>query len=253
VPLETDDIEEARAAYAALEETLAEVRQRVASLETERIELLERLQQLERSRTELPLAGLIGDLGLAATLGEAAMPGRVIGKLSATVRAFVQPDGEGVGVRLPVPELTGSTPTSTLSFVLAKVPDAGDGTAAPRSVYVVLEDKAAVYHRDAFREVDAAHDVIAEVARALSRAGGWTFEELADTASRIARREAQVARAVAGRSRQPKALEFRAATAALADRATSTARAGRRPVAGDVAALSARLDATTQAAAAFTR
>jgi hypothetical protein len=219
--------ERGAAAAEQVERDLAVLRQRVLDLEGELGDARERLEKVTQARADGALASVVGGVALAAELGEAAMPGRTIASLGVTLRGFVLP-GDGVGLRLTQPGLAAAG-TSTIAFDLARVP--GDDAPAPRALYSVLEDKAAVY--EGVRE---ARELVAEIAQLLAAAGGWTLPLLAQASASIGRREAELA---------GDAEDLSSRAAELVRFAESIA-----GVAGDVAGLSTRLDATTRAAAA---
>src|SRR6516165_3993497 len=111
MPLWTDDIEQARQAYSSVEARLAiaerrvaqaqatiaglldrepsfttdigRLRQRILQLEAANLQLKQQLDQLRQLQTDASLQNFIGALGMAAAIGEAAMPGRAVTSLSA--------------------------------------------------------------------------------------------------------------------------------------------------------------------------
>ncbi len=226
--------ERGAAAAAEAERELVVLRQRVLDLESDLAAARDRVETLTASRADTPVAGLIGGLGIAAELGEATMPGRTLATLGATVQAFILPAGGELGLRLP--DVTSGT-ASSLTFDLARVP--GAAAPAPPVLYSVLEEKAALYESAAWERIAPAGELLAEVAQLLAGAGGWTLPLLAEAAGSIGRREAELARAAGSEELGTRASELMRFAGAVAG------------VAGDVPGLSARLDATTRAAAAL--
>jgi hypothetical protein len=230
-------------------EEVARLRGHILQLEAQNVELRDKLERLERVRAELPLAGLVDSVGLAAALGEATMPDRVVSSIAVSAQAYLVPTDGGIGVRFPTPELA-ERPAglSTASFELGKVPGI-DGT-APRSLYVVLEEKQHLYGREPWSSYEAAQSVVVELARVLANTGAWSIPFLAEAAATVGGLERKLAAAlVAGRPREAVAT-YREAAVALVELAGELA-AKSRPVGGDVLRLSAAFDATTRAGAAL--
>jgi hypothetical protein len=269
VPLYTDDIRRARAAYDLLEARLAGAERRVAELqatvdelvarqppatkdtellrrrilqlEGEKLELREQREELARVKAEVSVADLVRGFGRAASVGEASMPDRAIRSLTATVQGHVTPDADDIGIRFQPPELGARTGgLASASFELAKVPPSPDAPAFP-NLAGVLQEKQALYADPRWpRQADASR-VVSAVTRAL--AGSATTPEIVSAASSVAEGERRMASGLRGEEASP----YRSATRVLSALVDAVA-AKPEASAGDVLALAAALEATTDAA-----
>lgn len=219
------------------------LRRRVIDLEAENIELREQLEQVARSHAELPFAGFVDSVGLGVALGEATMPAHAISSVSIRAQAFLVPSGDGVGVRFQPPELADrAVGLSTASFELAKVP--GEGPAVP-GLSAVLDEKRRLYSSAPFASRKDGKKLALELNRTLGASDSWTVDFLARQAAAIAKLE----RRLAGTARSGLAAEARGAAAQVVSLADGLRK--KRPVAGDVYALTAGLRASTAAMAAL--
>jgi hypothetical protein len=277
MPLITEDIAEAREAYARLEERLASaerrasaaaaglgdllathqtlldatgvLQQRILDLEGANIELQRQLDQVTRLRADVGLAGFVASVGLAAALGEASMPDRAVSNLSASIRTFLTPGGGAPGLRFPQPEFgdVGAGLTTT-SFQLAKTPILTDAP-APRPLYIVVQDKQLIYSAPRFAGIPTAGQLVASTIRLLTDTGAWSFGFLVQEAGTIGSLEAILAGALPD---QPAgARETLAQAAAALSALTERLMTVTNPGAGDLLALSPAMDATSRAARAF--
>jgi hypothetical protein len=215
-------------------QTLELLRQRVVDLEAENFELQERLTRLEHLRADISLAGFVQSLALDVALGEATMPDRVVTPVAVSASTYLLPSDGGLGLRFQTPELSDRPAgLSSTSLELAKVPSV-DGRAPP-SLYAVLQEKQRVYGVSSAGRIEGR--IVAEVGKVLAATGTWTLSFLAESAVRIGELELKLAGSARdeGRSEAAKAL-LQLARSALAKP---------RPVAGDLYALAAALDATT--------
>jgi hypothetical protein len=277
MPLITDDIAQAREAYARLEghlssaerrasaataalgdllaahqtvlDSIGVLQQRILDLERANIELQQQLDQVTRLRADVGLAGFVTSVGLAATLGEASMPDRAVSSLTASIRTFLTPDGGAVGLRFPQPEFGDiAAGLTTTSFQLTKMPALAD-TPAPRSLYTVLQDKQLIYSASRFEGISIAGQLVAAASRLLTDVGAWSFSFLVQEARTIGSLETRLADALPnqpGGARETLA-QAAAALSALTDRLTNLS----SPSAGDLLALSTAMDTTSRAARAF--
>jgi hypothetical protein len=268
VPLYTDDINRARVAYTALEGRLADaerrtatlqaqvdelvsrepeatadvalLRRRIVQLESEKLELIEQRDELAAVKAEMKVADLVREVGRAAAAGEATMPDRTIRSLAVTVRGHLAPAEEGIGLRFQPPELGSRTAgLASTSLELAKVPPPPDeGT--PPNLAAVLLAKQALYADPRWSGAEPARLVTA-ISRTL--AGAASVAELVSAAAEIAELEGGLAAGLSG----VEAESYRAAVHVLVALVDAIA-AKPEPSAGDVLALAAGLEATTQAA-----
>ena len=274
MPLRTDDLLQARAAYEALEaraqsaerraaqlqalvaqlrklpppevDVLALLRQRILDLEAENLGLRKQLDELARLKTDLNLEDFVAAMGLAAAVGEASMPDRSITSLAAKVQTYLAPAERGVGLRFQQPELGAlAVGLSTTAFEVAKIPPA-PGVPAPRSLYAVLQDKQRVLAEPFFAAFAPATQALVKIAEMFANAGAWRFEYLAQAAAGLAASERALATLLGQRVGGDAAAAYASAVEALAALAGSlTGKAN--PVAGDVLAMASGLDQTTSA------
>ena len=221
-------------------------------------------QQATQVSPDLSLQDFIAALGLSIALAEATMPDRTIGPVSASVQSFLTfnlgPDGKTriPGLRLYQPELGAPTALATMSFDLTKIPVAATAP-APRSLYSVLLDKQSLYSGAFWVGLQSGNPptspatlAVAEIAKAFANLGDWSFPYLLKEATTIAGFETALSGAVAGASPQP-GLAGVAAFGTAVSKLTSliTALNARTTfVAGDLYALTAALDTTTNVAQA---
>jgi hypothetical protein len=277
MPLTTENIAQARIAYAALEGRLASaerrasaaaaelghllaahrtltdttnvLRQRILDLERDNIELQQRLDQVTHLRADVSLAGFVTSVGLAAALGDASMPNRAVSRLSASIRTYLTPEGGGVGLRFPQPELGDiAAGLTTTLFQLAKVPT-GAATPTPRPLYTVAQDKQILYGAPRFADLTTAGQLVAAATRLLTDTGAWSFDFLVQEARTIASLETLLADSLPERPAGAREALARAAAAlsALTERLMTLS----RPSAGDLLSLSTAMDATSRAARTF--
>jgi len=279
MPLITNDIEQARTAYRALEaralsaerhvkvlqDRLAELtakpapphiipvlRDHILRLEAENIRLRNQADEAARLKTDVSLQNLIQAFSLAAAVGEASMPDRAIASLSATVSAHIVPDSAGAGIRFQPPELGGiANGLSETCFVLAKAPPQV-GAATPRNLYVVLEDKQRIYADPLWARFEQARHVVGAIVKILADTGTWSFRYLLQEAASLAELEKSLASAVNNAMPGELSSAYGVAVGALT-KLTDALGKKPNPVAGDLLALSAALDATTRAAGNFLR
>jgi hypothetical protein len=286
VPLITDDIMEARAAYTALELRTAAAELNVAVLR-ERIHTLAAAQQAIADQNgvlkdiaisqvsanaqllasqasqvspDSPLDGFIAALGLAVALGEASMSDRTIGSVQASVQSYLTlttaPEGVAkiIGLRTYQPEFGVPTTLATASFELSKVSPA-PGTQVPRNLYAILLEKQAVF-TDPFwvqfaagtPPVQPASQIVAEIATIFAEVGAWSMPFLVREAEQIASFEGRLAGLVGPAPSQLVAI-FTTTVRALAAQVKALDPATRTQfVAGDLHALASALDATTRIA-----
>lgn len=290
MPLITTDIFQARSAVATLElraqsaelaadalratvSTLTSAQQKIvdrAAIEHEftlgqiAVNSQQNAQQATQVSPDLSLQDFIAALGLSIALAEATMPDRTIGPVSASVQSFLTfnlgPDGKTriPGLRLYQPELGAPTALATTSFDLTKIPVAATAP-APRSLYSVLLDKQSLYSaafwvglKSGTPPASPATLAVAEIAKVFANIGDWSFPYLLAEATTIAGFETALPAALSGASPQP-GLSAVAAFGASVAKLTSliTALNARTTfVAGDLYALTAALDTTTNLAQA---
>jgi hypothetical protein len=278
MPLLTDDIKEARKAYAALEsraikaeqraeklqalltnlsarpaaeaDTTVLLRQRILSLEGENISLQNQFEDLTRLKIDLLLQHFVESIGLAAAIGEASMPDRTIAAIATKIQAYVTPSNTGIGLRFHQPELGAvHAALSQTSFEIVKVPPS-PGEPAPRNLYAVLLEKQRVYTLPFWSRFDQAGAVITEIAKTLSDSGAWNFPYLAQAAIRIAVLERGFAPSVAKVAPPETAATYEQAVSAL-EALAKQLNTKPNPVAGDLFALTSALDSTTSSLKTF--
>jgi len=283
MPLFTDDIEQARTAYTALEgrtksvEQLAQtlqsalddlksrqprdgevvqgLRQRVLNLEADKEQLQVQVQHAVQAKADLPAQNFIAALGLAAAIGEATMPDRIISSISATVQSHIAMSDAIVGLHFFQPGVDG-TPSSlsSTSFEIAKVPP-GPGAAPPRNLYLVLEDKQSVYTNPFWTRFTTtsqppsqpAADIVAAIATVFANTAGWNFAYLLQSATAIGTLEKTLSSLVTAGLPGDRAAAYAAAVDSLL--ALTKALATKDlPVAADLLLLTASFDNTTSVA-----
>jgi hypothetical protein len=283
----TNNIYEARSAYASLEKLTQASQQNVVTLQATvdnltaiHAQLVDSVrlqgeftasqistngqltaQQATAVSPDVSLDNFIASLGLSIALAEATMPDRTINGVEATVQSYLTfstgPDGvtKVPGLRLYQPELGEPTALATTSFELAKTVSAN--TPAPRSLYTVLLAKQASFS-DPFwvkfssgsPPVQPAASIVAEVGKVFSMIGNWSFSYLLTEAAVIAGLETTLAGLLTGAAPQDAVTAYTASVQSL----TGLIKAlGARSlhVAGDLFALAAALDTTTTRAAAL--
>lgn len=273
MPLFTDDIDRARAAYRALERRFVDaerrtaalqahvdelvtrepqatsdvalLRRRIAQVEGEKLELIKQRDELAAVKAEMKVADLVRGLGRAAAIGEATMPDRAIRSLAATVQGYLAPDEDGVGLRFNPPELGHRVGgLASASFELAKVPPAPE-EATPPNFAAVLLAKQALYADERWPGADSS-ELVTEITRTLGAAA--SVDEVVSAAGAIAELEARQGAGLAGAEAEPYRAAVRA-LAALVDAIATKPEAS----AGDVLALAAALEATTAVARGLLR
>ena len=287
MPLITNNIYEARSAYAGLEMLAQASQQNVVTLQAAvndltaiHAQLVDSVrlqgeftasqistngqltaQQATAVSPDISLDNFIAALGLSIALAEATMPDRAINGVEATVQSYLTfstgPDGvtKVPGLRLYQPELGEPTALATTSFELAKTVSAG--TPTPRSLYTVLQAKQSAF-ADAFWSkfssgnppTQPALAVVAEVGKVFSMIGNWSFPYLLTEAATIAGLETTLAGLLTGVTPQDGVVAYTASVKSLTDLIQAI---GARSVhvAGDLFALSAALDSTTNLASAL--
>ena len=287
MPLITNDIFEARSAYAGLELLADAAQQNVVTLKAT-VDNLSSLQsrlvdsvRLQSEYTaaqisangqltaqqatavspDVSLDNFIAALGLSIALAEATMPDRAINSVQASVQSYLTfdtgPDGvtKVPGLRLYQPELGEPTALATTSFELAKT--VSSNTPTPRSLYTVLQAKQAAF-ADPFwakfssgnPSVQPASSLVAEVGKIFAMIGNWSFTYLLQEASTLSSLETTLAGLLTGVTPESAVAAFTASVKALAALIQSL---GSRSVhvAGDLFAVAAALDATTTLAMAL--
>jgi hypothetical protein len=282
MPLVTDNIEEARTAYQTLEaraqtaeqlaqtlqstldqvkarplrlEEVKDIRQVVLNREADNAQLRTQLQQAIVTKADLPLENFIASLGLAAAVGEATMPDRTISSLSATLQTHISMADSSVGLHFFQPGIDSpSDSLSSTSFEIAKVPPQA-GVPAPRNLYIVLQEKQAVYSNPFWTRFKTstqppsqpANDVVVIVATALANTSAWNFPYLLQSATAIGNSEKTLAALVIAAQPSDAATAYTAAVSSLL--ALTTALANKpAAVAGDLLALTGSLDNVTRVA-----
>jgi hypothetical protein len=283
VPLVTDNIEEARTAYSALEararsaEDLAQtlraeldkvrarpqlgihdvhdIRQVLLNREADNEKLRIQLQQAIVTKADLALENFIASIGMAAAVGEATMQDRVISSLSATLQTYVTPTDTSVGLRFFQPGVDGHRDSlSSTTFEIARVPPPA-GVPAPRNLYTVLLEKQNLYSNAFWARFTTntsppgqpANDIVVAVAVILANAGTWSFPYLLQSAAALGNSEKTLAALVSAVSPGNAATAYSAAVSLLL--ALTTALTNKRvAVAGDLLALTASLDNVTSVA-----
>lgn len=284
MPLITDDIIQARSAYNALELRTQAAEQSAATLKASLDFVTSTQAQIAKSLTlqgqytasqagingqlqtqqvntiapDVPLGDFIRALGLAVAMGEATMPDRTISSVSVTLQSYVTaPDpavpGSLIGLRLYHPELGAATALATTSFDLNKV-TLTPGTPAPRSMYVVLQDKQNTFAKTFWTKfatgnppMQPAQQIVSEIGKVFASVGTWTFPYLLAEATTFAGLETTLATLLSG---SVSAAQLAAYTDAVQSLSSLTQSLGPRSdyAAGDLFALSAALDATSKTA-----
>jgi len=287
MPLITSNIFEARSAYASLELLAQASQQNVVTLQAAVDNLTATHAQLaESARLEgrftaaqissngqltaqqatavspdVSLDNFIAALGLSIALAEATMPDRAINSVAATVQSYLTftTGADGVtkvpGLRLYQPELGEPTALATTSFQLAKTISAD--APAPRNLYTVLQAKQATFADPFWTKFSTGTpptqpgiSVVTEVGKVFSMIGNWSFPYLLQEASTIAGLEMTLTGLLTGVTPQTSVTAYTASVQTLAN--LIQAIGGRSVhVAGDLFALAAALDATTNLAAAL--
>ncbi len=282
MPLYTDNIDEARAAYQALElrtqtaeKRLAIVqsalnhsvlqqsisdaearrlRQEVVNSEAAKVTLQLQVQKLEQQniQTDVTLEAFIASLGLALAVGEASLPDRAISSASASLQSYfaLKAGSSTVGLRFPQPESAASEGLSNASFDLAKIPPPL-GSAKTPNLYAVLEEKQRVYSNPSWSRIAAAPaaaasattGLVGEITRMLASTEAWRFSFLVAEAAAIASGEQNLAASLTAVYPEPAA----AYQAAIHDLSALCAQLGAKamPTAADLYSLASSLDATT--------
>ena len=278
MPLFTNDISEARRAYAALEARTASVelhasridaalratqardvaadvgllRQRIADLEGDNIKLRNQLDDLRRARSDASLQQFIEAIALSAALGEATMPDRLVVSLSASIKAHLMLENSNVALRFQPPELGASgAALGTTSFEIAKVPPP-PGAAAPANFYLLLMATQNAFGHvlvsDNFPELQALQkQMVVETTRALMEVGQWNFAYLVDLAEKLASIETEY-----GKETGDQGTALHDAAAILVKLAQSLSIKS-NPVAADLYALTAAFAEATRTATALLR
>lgn len=287
MPLITSNIFEARSAYASLELLAQASQQNVVALQAAVDNLTATHAQLaESARLEgqftasqissngqltaqqvtavspdVSLDNFIAALGLSIALAEATMPDRAINSVAATVQSYLTftTGADGVtnvpGLRLYQPELGEPTALATTSFELAKTVSAD--APAPRSLYTVLQAKQTTFANPFWTKFSTGTppaqpgvSVVAETGKVFSMIGNWSFPYLLQEASTIAVLETTLAGLLTGVTPLTGVIAYTASVQALTN--LIQAIGGRSVhVAGDLFALAAALDATTNLATAL--
>lgn len=291
MPLVTNNIDEARFAYDAVERRALSAEQRADALQAtvDRLAALQpisavqasqlaqravdqeaasvqlRTQQAAAVSPDVLLDRFIASLGLAGALGEATMLDRAVGSIAATVQGYLVgvpgPDGASTvaALRFYQPEFGDAGGAGSVSFEIAKTPPP-HGVTAPRTLYAVLQHKQSVF-TDPFwsrfataaqPSVEPAQQVVIEIARVFANTGAWDFPFLVQEAAAIAALETSLATLVGGTAPPERVASYAAAVAALSSLVRALdPQVKAIPVAGDVLALAAALDATTRFAEAL--
>jgi hypothetical protein len=280
MPLITDDIFEARAAYASLEVRTLTAEQNVSLLQNTIGNLAAGQQSTAQSAAtlrqfsagqiqsnsqllsqasqtispDISLESFIASLGLSAAMGEASMPDRAIPSLNVTIQGYVTFDPT-LGplaqpmLRLYQPEFGSGSVLATISFELAKVTPQPNAP-VPRSMYTVLQDKQAVLGNVYWTKFatgtppsQPAAEIVIAVTKTLGSIDSWTFPFLITQAVAIAALETTLAGLAGAGAFTSAVASLSGLTLNLSERAAAA-----YYVAGDLFALSASLDATTQIA-----
>ena len=283
MPLVTNNISEARAAFASMEFRAQAAEQSVVTLKASLDGLSAAQQQLTKSvgtqlqyttsqaqingqlaaqqasqiTPDVSLDDFIAALGLAVALGEATMPDRAISSVSVTVQSYLTAttlaDGtQEIGFRLYQPELGTPSALATTSFDLTKLAPQ-PGTPTPRSMYSVLQDKQAAFDNQfwsAFASgtppVEPAPQIVVEISKVFANIGAWSFPCLLQEATTIAGLETTLAGLLGSAVPASKGTAYTAVVGALNTLTQALNPANRANyVAGDLFALTAALDATT--------
>jgi hypothetical protein len=283
LPLLTDNIEEARAAYSALEgrtlsaERLIEslqtalreaksgepisfqqtldIRQTALDREADNVRLREQLQRAIVVKADLPLQAFIASIGLASALGEATLPDRTITSLAATLQTHLIIAQSAVGLHFfqtGIDQEPGSLSTTT--FQLAKITPQ-PGVPAPRNLYSAVREKQGVYANAFWRKFatatqppsQPAADIESAAAMLLANAANWNFPYLLQSALEIGNLEKTLSSLVAAALPGIASTEFEEAANSFVG-VLGNMQGNIQPVAGDLFALTGSLDAVTAAA-----
>ena len=277
MPLVTNNIGEARTAYAALEtraqnaerlaqslqsaidnrvvprpilQNVLDIHQIALNREIDNLQLRTQLQTAIIAKADLRLQTFIAAIGLAAAIGEGSMPDRVIPTLSATIQSYLTLSGLDVGLSFFQPGVgADSGSLSMTTFEISKVPPQ-PGTPSPRNLYVVLQDKQQLYTNSFWAQfstaTSAATQIVAAVTGVLDNTGSWNFAYLLQAAIGIGNLEKTLSGLVTSSSPGSAATAFSSAVASF--QALTTALSNKQqPVAGDVLALAASLANVTNA------
>ena len=283
MPLLTQNISEASAAYSALELRVQSAEQATSTLQAtvdnlrstqtvvvDRARLLTQYtvgqvqanaqltaQQAGQVSPDVSLDALIASLGLAVALAEASMPDRAVNSVNVTLQTYLTFDANSkvTGVRLYQPELGQPTALATTSFEIAKVAPP-PGTPAPRNLYAVLQDQQSLFTNPFWTRFatgtppsQPAAQIVAEIAKVLANISGWTLPFLVQEAAAIAGFETTLSTLLAGTAPPERVSAFAAVVAALSTLTKALDPATRSNfVAGDLHALETALDATTRIA-----
>jgi len=283
----TNDITQARSAYAGLELLNNATQERVVTLQAtvdsltslqsklfETAHLQNQLtlsqistnaqlttQQVSTILPDVTLDNFIAALGLSVALAEATMPDRAIGSVSASVQSYLTltpgPNGAMVpGLRLYQPELGEPSALATTSFDISKTV-APAGTATPRALYAVLQAKQAAFANTFWTKfssgnppVQPAASIVSEIAKIFAAIGSWSFPYLLQEAQTISQLETTLAALIGNAAPQGAVGAYTASAQALST-LVLTISARSVYVAGDLYAVSAALDATTGLALAL--
>ncbi len=288
MPLITNNIQEAKAAYANLELRATASEQSVVTLQAT-VDTLSAAhnviinnsllqgnftasqiaangtltaQQAAVISPDLTLDNFIASLGLSIALAEATMPNRAINSVTATVQSFLTftAGANGVstvaGLRLYQPELGAPSALATTSFNLDKTVST-PGTPVPRSLYVVLQTKQSVFADSYWAQFTSgnppappAGQAVAEVVKIFASIGSWSFPYVLQEASTLAGLESSLAGLLTVAKPSAAASAYAASAQALSA-LTQTLSSRSFFVAGDLYALTAALDATTPLASAL--
>ena len=217
-------------------------------------------QQATAVSPDISLDNFIAALGLSIALAEATMPDRAINGVQASVQSYLTfaPDPNGVmvpGLRLYQPELGEPTALATTSFELAKTVSAG--APAPRSLYTVLQAKQTTFADPFWTKFTSGNpatqpavSIVAKVGTVFSMIGNWSFPYLLQEASTIAGLETTLAGLLTGVTPANAVAAYTVSVEALTS-LLQTLGARSVHVAGDLFALAAALDATTNLASAL--
>jgi hypothetical protein len=286
MPLVTDDIYQARTAYNALELRAEAAEQTAAALQANLNFFTANQTQLSQSvllqgqytasqvgvngalqsqqanaiAPDVALADFIRAMGLAVAMGEASMPDRTVSSVSVTIQSYVTANPSTpeslIGLRLYQPELGTPTALATTSFDLNKV-TLTPGTPAPRSLYLVLQDKQNTFANAFWTKfttgsppTQPGQQIVAEIGKVFASIGTWTFPYLIQEAGTIAGFETSLASSLSGAVPSSQLAVFAAAVQSVTSLTQSLA-ARSDYAAGDLFALTAALDASTTAANAL--
>lgn len=288
MPLVTNNIEEARFAYGTLEDRAQSAEQRADALQVtiDRLTAAQplvaaqihqlaqhavdqeaanaqlRVQQVTQASPDIVVDRFIASLGLAAAIGEASMLDRAVASIAATVQGYfataAASDGATtvVGLRFHQPEFGDGGGAGSVSFEITKIPPA-PGATAPGTLYAALQHKQAVFADPFWSQfataaqpsVQPGQQIVVEIAKVFASTGGWDFPFLVQEAAAIAALESTLTGLLGSSVPPARAASYAAAVAALSALANALD-PGRKavPVAGDLLALTAALDATTRIA-----